>query len=144
MELTREVPVRKETTALLIIDMQNYCAVPGTGLFSGCTKENPPEKHKYMIERIYDTTIPALQKLLGAFHEKKGDVIYTYIECLTQDGRDQSLDYKLSGFLVPKGSPDAKILKEIAPGDDDILIPKTACSVFNSTNIEYVLRNLGN
>ena len=71
------------------------------------------------------------------------DVIYTFIECLTKDCRDQSLDYKLSGLHVPKGSPLAAILPEVAPEDDDILIPKTSCSVFNSTNIEYVLRNLG-
>ena len=71
------------------------------------------------------------------------DIVYTYIECLTKDGRDQSLDYKLSGFLVPKGSPDAQIIEQLAPEENDILIPKTSCSVFNSTNIEYVLRNLG-
>ena len=29
------------------------------------------------------------------------------------------------------------------PGDDDIVIPKTSSSLFNSTNCEYVLRNLG-
>ena len=62
---------------------------------------------------------------------------------MTKDGRDQSLDYKLSGFLVPKGSEDAQIIDQLAPGENDILIPKTSCSVFNSTNIEYVLRNLG-
>lgn len=71
------------------------------------------------------------------------EVIYTYIESLTKDGRDQSLDYKLSNFLVPKDSPDAKIIDELTPVENDILIPKTSCSVFNSTNIEYVLRNLG-
>ena len=71
------------------------------------------------------------------------DIVYTYIECLTKDGRDQSLDYKLSGFLVPKRSPDAQIIEQLAPGENDILIPKTSCSVLNSTNIEYVLRNLG-
>ena len=32
---------------------------------------------------------------------------------------------------------------EIAPGADDIVIPKTSSGVFNSTNIDYVLRNLG-
>ena len=71
------------------------------------------------------------------------NIIYTYIESLTKDSRDQSLDYKLSGFAVPKGSQDAKIISELTPDSDDILIPKTSCSVFNSTNIEYVLRNLG-
>jgi ureidoacrylate peracid hydrolase len=71
------------------------------------------------------------------------EVIYTLIESLTADGRDRSLDYKISGFNVPKGSPDARILEELAPLPDEILFPKTSSSVFISTNIDYVLRNLG-
>ena len=38
----------------------------------------------------------------------RGEVVYTVIEALTKDGRDASLDYKLSGPLfVPRGHPDA-------------------------------------
>jgi len=64
-------------------------------------------------------------------------------EGLTADGRDRSLDYKITGFNVPKGSPDAKMVDELAPADDEIVFPKTSSSVFISTNIDYVLRNLG-
>jgi len=71
------------------------------------------------------------------------EVTYTLIESLTADGRDRSLDYKITGFNVPKGSPDAKIVDELAPTDDEIVFAKTSSSVFISTNIDYVLRNLG-
>ena len=92
--------------------------------------------------------MPAIEALLSAFRKQRGidsartDVIYTYIESLTQDCRDSSLDYKLSGLLVPKGDPGARMVERVAPQQDEILIPKTSCSVFNSTNIEYILRNL--
>ena len=46
-------------------------------------------------------------------------------------------------LFTDKGSPEAKMVHALTPADDDIMIPKTSCSVFNSTNIEYVLRNLG-
>jgi len=69
--------------------------------------------------------------------------MYTVIESLTKDGRDRSLDYKISGFNVPKGSWDAKVLSEIRPMEDEIVIPKTSSSVFISTNIDFILRNLG-
>jgi ureidoacrylate peracid hydrolase len=69
--------------------------------------------------------------------------MYTVIESLTRDGRDRSLDYKITGFHVPKGSWDAKVLDAIAPADDEIVLAKTSSSVFISTNIDYVLRNLG-
>jgi ureidoacrylate peracid hydrolase len=68
--------------------------------------------------------------------------MYTVIESLTQDGRDRSLDYKISGLHAAKGSWDAQVIDAIAPGPDEIVIPKTASSVFNATNIDYVLRNL--
>ena len=71
------------------------------------------------------------------------EVMYTVIEALTRDGRDLSLDYKISGLFVPRGSWDAKVLDAIAPGEDEIVLPKTSSSVFISTNIDYVLRNLG-
>jgi ureidoacrylate peracid hydrolase len=70
-------------------------------------------------------------------------VLYTVIENLTKDGRDRSLDYKISGLDVPKGSWEARVLEAITPSEDEIVLPKTSSSVFISTNIDYVLRNLG-
>jgi ureidoacrylate peracid hydrolase len=35
------------------------------------------------------------------------------------------------------------VIDAIKPGEDEIHIPKTSSSVFMSTNIDYVLRNLG-
>ena len=65
------------------------------------------------------------------------------IEALTKDGRDQSLDYKISRLFVPRGSWDALVLCRNRAGGDEIVLPKTSSSVFISTNIDYVLRNLG-
>jgi len=69
-------------------------------------------------------------------------VMYTTIESLTQDGRDRSLDYKINGIHVPKGSWDAKVIDQIAPQGDEIVIPKSSYSVFFSTNMDYAFRNL--
>lgn len=35
------------------------------------------------------------------------------------------------------------MVAELTPNEDEILFPKTSSSVFISTNIDYVLRNLG-
>ena len=71
------------------------------------------------------------------------EVIYTVIECLTLDGRDRGLDYKISGFHVAKGAWEAGMIEGLEPLENEIVIPKTSSSLFNSTNAEYVLRNLG-
>lgn len=35
------------------------------------------------------------------------------------------------------------MVEPLAPAGDEIVLPKTASGVFNATNIEYVLRNIG-
>jgi ureidoacrylate peracid hydrolase len=84
-----------------------------------------------------------MQRRQAACRKAGVEVMYAVIESLTRDGRDRSLDYKITGFNVPRGSWDAKVIDAIAPGEDEIVIPKTSSSVFISTNIDYVLRNLG-
>ena len=84
-----------------------------------------------------------MQRLQKAARAAKVEVMYTTIESLTLDGRDRSLDYKITGFNVPKGSWDGKVIDEIAPLDDEIWLPKSSSSVFISTHIDYLLRNLG-
>ena len=83
------------------------------------------------------------QRLIAACRSAGIEVVYTVVECLTKDGRDRGLDYKISGIFAAKGSWEAEVIDELGPGDDDIIIPKTSSSLFNSTNCEYVLRNLG-
>src|SRR5205085_12277458 len=38
---------------------------------------------------------------------------------------------------------DAQPIAELTPIENEIVLPKTSSGVFNSTNIDYVLRNLG-
>ena len=135
---TREVPIEPERTALLVVDVQNYCARRGEGELEGVGPE-----YDYYIDRVERTVLPNLQRLIAACRANGVEVVYTVIESLTADGRDRSLDHKHSDMHVPKGSRLGKVVDEIAPVGDEIVIPKTSSGVFNSTNMEYVLRNLG-
>jgi nicotinamidase-related amidase len=89
------------------------------------------------------TVLPNMIKLVEACRRAGVEVLFTVMENLTRDGRDRSLDYKLSGISIEKGSWDAKVLDLVAPAEDEIVLPKTSSSVFNSTNFDYLLRNLG-
>jgi ureidoacrylate peracid hydrolase len=101
------------------------------------------ERYGHFLRVMAQTAIPNMQRLRAACRAGGIEVLYTVIESLTRDGRDMSLDYKISGLFVPRGSWDARVLDAIAPGPDEIVLPKTSSSVFISTNIDYVLRNLG-
>ncbi|WP_022665401.1 cysteine hydrolase family protein [Desulfospira joergensenii] len=140
-KLSRNVPLRKNKSVLLIVDVQNFCCTREGGEYQGLTPEEF-EKHDYFFKRLQNEVLPNIKKIQTAFRNADMEVMFTVIESLTEDGRDRGLDYKITGFNVPKGSPDAKVVKEIEPFHDEIIIPKTSSSVFNSTNIDYVLRNL--
>lgn len=142
---SREISVVPGRSALLFIDVQNYNAHPGGGAYKnrGLTPGEAEAEHAYFFKRLKEVAVPNMQRLQGACRERGIEIMYTVIESLTRDGRDRSLDYKISGFNVPKGSWDAQVIDQISPLDDDILFPKTSSSVFISTNIHYILGNLG-
>jgi nicotinamidase-related amidase len=129
--LTRDRPIVKGRAALLIIDVQN-------GSWSAAEAVKRPE-HQAASARA----IPNIRRLLDAFRRADLEVIYTVMENLTKDGRDRSLDYKLSRIDIAKGSWEAKVIDELAPARDELVLPKTSSSVFNSTNLDYLLRNIG-
>ena len=142
-------------TAIVVVDVQEY--------LSSSEAENlatdDEEKNSYLYNTSLPRAIGNISRLVNTLRQYRDDttnglsteceVIFTYLESLTDDGRDVSLDYKLSGpklSQLPGPSNRAKFLSNLRPstsdGRGDILIPKTSCSVFNSTNIAYVLRNL--
>jgi ureidoacrylate peracid hydrolase len=136
---SREIPIDSAHAALLIVDVQNYCAHPdGAG-----SHELDAQKRGYLFGRLRDTVVPNLQHLQAACRRAHIEVVYAAVENMTRDGRDRSLDYKISGIDVPRGSWEAQVLDEIAPAEDEMIFRKTSSSVFISTNIDYVLRNLG-
>lgn len=141
--LSRDVPIDPAHAALLFIDVQNYTARPDGGEYAGLTDAEREARYGHFFRVMRDTAIPNMQRLQAACRRAGIEVMYTVIEALTRDGRDQSLDYKISRLFVPRGSWDAKVLDAIAPAEDEIVLPKTSSSVFISTNIDYVLRNLG-
>ena len=140
---SREIPLVADQTALLFIDVQNFAVRLNGGEFDQISDEEIAGKYGYYFDALMNTAIPNMQKIQAGFRQAEIEVMYTVIESLTADGRDRSLDYKITGFNVPKGSSDGQVIDELAVGEDEIILPKSSSSVFISTHIDYVLRNLG-
>jgi ureidoacrylate peracid hydrolase len=141
--LSREIAIERQHAALLIVDVQNFnCRIDG-GEYAHLSTEEKELRYGYFFRTLEERTLPNLQRLREACRGAGIEVMYTLIESMTADGRDRSLDYKITGFNVPKGSRDARMPPELAPAADEIVFAKTSSSVFISTNIDYVLRNLG-
>lgn len=141
--LTRDVPIVPAEAALVFIDVQNFGAKRQGAEFAGLSDAEIDGRYGYYFEQLETVAVPNMQKLQSASREAGVEVMYTTIESLTKDGRDRSLDYKITGFNVPKGSWDGRVIDELVPGDDEIWLPKSSSSVFVSTHIDYILRNLG-
>lgn len=130
-------------TALLCIDMQYLDGARGHGVFADIeTTGLPAEAYEYYFERLENTVLPNVARLQAAFRARELEVLHTRIQSLTQDGRDRSPGHKRLGLHAPPGSREADFLETVAPLENEIVINKTASGVFNSTNLEYVLRNL--
>ncbi|KAF5827054.1 isochorismatase family protein [Dunaliella salina] len=118
--------------------MQNYNCHPN----GACLREASASATQYYLNRLAVTKLSCV-RLQKMCRDAGVEVMFAVIGSLTQDGRDRSRDYKLSGFHCPKGSWDAQVIDELKPVGDEIVIPKTSSSVFLSTNLDYLLRSMG-
>src|SRR5262249_27045596 len=124
--LSREVPIDPAHTALLIVDVQNYCAHPD----GAASRKLDAQQRGYFFGSLRETVLPNLQLLQSTCRRAHIEVVYAAVENMTRDGRDRSLDYKISVIDVPRGSWEAQVLDEIAPAEDEIVFRKTSSSVF--------------
>ena len=141
--LSREIAIEPAHTALLFVDVQKYNCTWDGAEYAHLSAAEKQERFAYFFRNLQSTALPNMVRLQQACRRAGIEVTYTVIESMTADGRDRSLDYKITGFNVPKGSADAQMVDELEPTDDEMVFRKTSSSVFISTNIDYVLRNLG-
>jgi nicotinamidase-related amidase len=133
----RDAPYEAGRTALLLVDMQRIWLEPGLDP----DHADWPADH-YFYRECRERVIPNQVRLLAAARSAGVEVIHTIIQSLTEDGRDRSLDHKLTPIHIPPSLKEGLPPPEVAPQGDEILLPKTSSGVFNSTNIDYVLKNL--
>ena len=116
------MPIDPAHAALLFIDVQNYTARPDGGEYAALSEAERDARYGWFFRVMREIAVPNMQRLQAACRLAGIEVMYTVIEALTRDGRDQSLDYKISGLFVPRGSWDAKVLDAIAPAEDEIVL----------------------
>ncbi|TIO08378.1 isochorismatase family cysteine hydrolase [Mesorhizobium sp.] len=134
----RNEPFRAGETALLLVDMQRVWLEPGA---DPAHPERGPDH--YFYRQTASQTIPNQERLLAAARANGVEVIHTIIQSLTEDGRDRSLDHKLTPIHIAPSLPEGLPVPSLAPVGDEIMLPKTSSGIFNSTNVDYLLKNLG-
>lgn len=131
--------ISADKTALLIIDMQILDASWGQGMFA-----NLPDDSQYAYYKTrLDLIIQNIAKLLTACRSKDMLICHTRMESLRSDGQDRSLQHKILNIHAAPNSPEGQIIELLKPLPNEPVFVKTASCPFNSTNIAYVLNNMG-
>ena len=131
----RQRAIVPERTALLLVDLQN-------GQVHRTLRRAHPGREAF-FDRVDGVVVPNGRHLMAACRAAGMEVVFTVIESLTLDGRDRGLDHRISGIFAARGSWEAQVIDELRPRANEIVLPKTSSSLFNSTAADYVLRNLG-
>lgn len=128
--------------ALLVVDMQYADAHADYGICRDLEARGLQEEYEYYTGRLR-SIVPNIQELLAAFREAKMPVFHSVIRSLLPNGEDRCRRHKKIGLHVPPGSKEGEVLEELAPLSGEPILTKTTASVFNSTTIDRILRNLG-
>jgi nicotinamidase-related amidase len=134
----------KHHVALLCIDLQYLDAARGHGVFADAAASGVPlAAQEYYFHQLETRVLPNVRRLQDAFRAQGLEVIHSRIQSMTRDGRDRSPGHKRLNLHAAPGSKEAEFVESVAPVGDEIVLNKTASGVFNSTNLQYILRNLG-
>lgn len=139
-----------KTTALLIVDMQNFCSRP-TGSLGQVLKEKYPEMYSYFSQRA-ELILKNNIRLLHFFRENNMRVVFTTIGPALKDGSDyfsprreaDRIQQERTGIITnhPIGSPEHAIVEELTPNEKELVINKTSMGAFNTSNIDITLRKM--
>jgi len=108
-KLSRDIPIELGKSAILFIDVQYNNVYPDGGQYKGLSPLTAKIKYQYFFDTLHNIALPNMVKIQKKARKNRIEILYTTIESLTSDGRDRGLDYKISGFNIPKNSKNANL-----------------------------------
>ena len=138
--------------ALVVIDMQNYGCNPEVGL-PQMLSQRYPEIARYYLPRLTEIAVPNGRRLLEGFRAAGARVVFTRHGPLLADASDmierrrrrdvEALASTGTPALWHRGTFEHELIAPLAPRVGELVIDKNTSSAFNSTGIEWLLRNMG-
>lgn len=131
-------------TALLVIDMQYASGSRTHGLGRMLREQGREEIGRERFDRIEQTVVPNIQRLLDFFRRHSLRVIYLTVGSEQPDYGD--LPPHMRGFAQAvrntRGNREHEILDELRPAPGELVLNKTTAGAFSSTGIDATLRTL--
>jgi biuret amidohydrolase len=141
---TRPVHIDPTSTALVIVDLQYASGSRQYGFGALLEKQGKIETAKYRFDRIENLVVPNSRKLLEAFRQMGGRIIFITLGCELPDYSDAPAHMK--AFFVAlnntSGNREHEILDELKPLRGELIINKVTQGAFASSGIDAALRAL--
>lgn len=146
-----EWQVNKEKLALVIVDMQHYCALPYHGIWSLAHERGFDSEMEYYYGRLELATYN-LARLLKSCREQDVEVIHVNGDVLTSRRVEHRLARRADdwpgsgldkGLRLRRFDDDAEVIESLRPLPNEVVVRKRGAGPFGITNIDRVLRVLG-
>jgi nicotinamidase-related amidase len=139
-------------TALIVVDMQRYFTQPSFPFTDVFEKLSPGSSVGY-LNRVRQTVIPSIRKLLDSFRAVGSPVVFTAVGTETEDGRElpcwlRSFDELGLAMLGKRiwpavNDPSWQIDDALRPLPGEVVLNKLSAGTFATTGLEQRLRHQG-
>lgn len=137
-----ELPLRRDNTALVLIDAIRYACDPSLGLGklaqSGAQSE-PVGGYYASVE----TALENMAQLLAACRDAGLRVIHVRTAGQLPDGADLSPHMRAQGFTIIEGTPEAGFVAGVTPVSGEVVLNKPGAGMYTGTGLDELLRNMG-
>ena len=133
------------TVALVVVDMQYASGSRDHGLGRGLKARGQEALGAYRFDRIEQTVVPTIQRLLAFFRQHRLKLVYLTVGSELPDYSD--LLPHMRAFAESagntRGNHEHEILDALAPRAGEAVLNKTTMSAFHSTGFERLVRAWG-
>ena len=138
------VDVRRDDTALLVIDMQNATGNRSMGLGALLAAEGKLDSADYRFSRIENVLVPNIRRLADAFRKAGAPVIYVTYGAHLPDASDVPAHLKAIVIATNniEGRPEHEIVEALQPMPGELVLNKTTMGAFRSTGIDSHLKSM--
>lgn len=134
--------LKPDRAALVVIDMQNYTADQSGWMGRVAVSRGQGDALEERWRNV-NAILDPIAMLQAVFRETHSEVIHVRVAHLTRNLRDGNRGRPTKLSKLPLVPSDDEFVPAVGPVGDEIVLSKTTNSVFNSTVIDMVLRNLG-
>ncbi|MBM3450728.1 MAG: cysteine hydrolase [Armatimonadetes bacterium] len=135
-----ELPLRPETTALVLVDAQRFYGDPGEGLGRLAHDRGAADTDAF-YRRVADA-VPKMRALLECARHL--GLLVTHVRTASlAGGRDLSPTVRSLGVVPHIGTANVEFLREVAPLRGEAVLDKPGASAVVGTGLVEILRNAG-